>query len=137
VLGRAKKQLDDTHVEGVVGLPRAVEPAPIVEAVDAALGKPLGRTDDGRAGNVQILGDADGAATRCEPGHGLEPQRGVGVAAPAALPHEKASLDAIHLGYLRHGWSSRGWVGRTSQTRRRAALFPSMPTRDRDSRSVI
>ena len=103
----------------------AVAAPPVVQPVDAIGEEPIGGTDHGRRGDVQLGGHLRSAAARAQPRNGLKPQRGVRVAAAASEPDQLPSLDATHSRYLHRTGLLGAWVSGDSQTSGLPRPFPS------------
>jgi hypothetical protein len=137
VLRRAAQQAHQHAVEPLVGLARAVVAAPVVQPGNAIGEEPVGGTDHRRGGDLQRGRNLPRAAAGPQPGNGLKSQRGVGVVAAASQPDQLPSLDATHSRYLHRTGLLGVWVSGDSQTSGLPRPFPSAPTFDRQSRSVI
>ena len=134
----SEQQLERREAEPLVNLALAVAATPVVEPVDALGDEPLGRTYDRRARDIET---PPRPAASCGPS--AEPRNRRGSASPctgrrsATEPDQLPPHQAAHSRYLHRARPPWAWVVGTSQTARAPRVFPSGPTRDRQSRSVI
>ena len=119
------------------GLARSIAAPSVVHSLDAVGQEPVRGSDHRRRGHIQLGGNLRGASAQPQPRHRLKAQRCVWVAAATPEADQLPALRPAHSRYLHRTGLQVGWVFGDSQTSGVPRPFPSAPTSDRQSRSVI
>ena len=123
--------------ERVVDLRGSVAVSLVIEPIDAFRREVVGSAHDCRPCHAALLGDSRTTETRAEAPHDVEPHRRLRVAAPATKAGQVTSRYTAHSRYIVHARGSLAWWFGNCQTEEAPRGFPSIPIRDRRSRSVI